>query len=687
MRVSLITILALASVFISSSVTAQAPDSLSFHGLLTDSLGNPVDSNGVGMTFTLYKAGSAVWTEPQSVDVKAGVFNVLLGKVTDLSTLAFDQPMDLGIKLDNEASEMSPRTPLAAAAYAKALPGLYTFYRDDGTNQSYNVVGGAANNVVGAGVTGATIGGGGGGIGITSVPNSVLGSFGTVGGGLLNVANGPWATVGGGRSNAALSSRATVGGGEWNRAIDVAATVGGGGSNLASNIWATIGGGGSNLASGSYATVGGGESNGASGDWATVGGGGLNRAGGLDATVPGGHANSARGRTSFAAGHAAKAIHNGTFVWNDRSLTSGNDSLVSTLENQFLIRADNGVGIGTASPAGNVHIADAGDAVFILEADTGDTDEGNNPLFRMYQDGRKVGMNIGFDNTSFGSNKFGFGRRWDFTDFFDTVVIETNTGDVGVGTNSPSSRLHVVDNLNGNGGATSSYVTHLANSSAGNSPDVLALSVGRVNPGSAVNFVGFFADGTLIGQIEGAGNAVSYNTTGADYAEYIRKLDPDETINVGSVVGLFEGGISYKTSRALRAMVITGRAGVVGNMPRGGDATGFEKVSFMGQVSVLVRGPVQAGDYVVTSGLDDGMGVAVSADRLELKQLSSIVGRAWESKATPETGRVLIEVGLDRADVLAVIVQTQTDQITLQTDQITRLEKTVARLESVMGTN
>ena len=30
---------------------------------------------------------------------------MLLGKVTDISTLAFDQPIDLGIKLDSEASD------------------------------------------------------------------------------------------------------------------------------------------------------------------------------------------------------------------------------------------------------------------------------------------------------------------------------------------------------------------------------------------------------------------------------------------------------------------------------------------------------------------------------------------------------------------------------------------------------
>jgi len=195
---------------ISSSVNAQAPDSLSFQGFLTDSLGNPIDSAGVGMTFKLYKGGVAVWTEAQSVDVVGGVFNVLLGEVTDLSTLAFDQPMDLGIKLDNEASEISPRTPLAAAAFAKALPGLYTFYRGNANHRSYNVIGGGAINVLGAGVIGATIGGGGGFSGGNDHPNSVLGNYGTVGGGVGNSASSQFSTVGGGDRSTAEGSHATI---------------------------------------------------------------------------------------------------------------------------------------------------------------------------------------------------------------------------------------------------------------------------------------------------------------------------------------------------------------------------------------------------------------------------------------------------------------------------------------------
>ena len=65
----------------------------------------------------------------------------------------------------------------------------------------------------------------------------------------------------------------------------------------------------------------------------SAGGGHFNTATNNYATVPGGLDNSAKGVASFAAGHAAKANHDGTFVWNDRSITTGNDSLVSTGEN------------------------------------------------------------------------------------------------------------------------------------------------------------------------------------------------------------------------------------------------------------------------------------------------------------------------------------------------------------------
>ena len=110
-----------------------------------------------------------------------------------------------------------------------------------------------------------------------------------------------------------------------------------------------------------------------SGDAATVGGGLSNMVSGFRATVPGGLKNSARGFASFAAGSNAKSIHDGTFVWSDRSITSGNDSLVSTGSNQFLIRAAGGVGIGTNSPDEQLHIlnSNAGSAIKLGGGRTG----------------------------------------------------------------------------------------------------------------------------------------------------------------------------------------------------------------------------------------------------------------------------------------------------------------------------
>ncbi len=184
-----------------------------------------------------------------------------------------------------------------------------------------NVIIGSSGNGVAPGVDGATISGGG-----TPVfPNRVEGDYGTIGGGVSNTASAFNATVGGGSTNTASGSRSTVGGGL---------------NNTASNLNSTVGGGYSNTASGSSSTVGGGS---------------FNTVAGVSSTVPGGNFNAARGDYSFAAGYYARAVHDGTFVWSDNSQTFA-DSLVSTAEDQFLIRASGGVGIGTNTPESTVEI-------------------------------------------------------------------------------------------------------------------------------------------------------------------------------------------------------------------------------------------------------------------------------------------------------------------------------------------
>ncbi len=239
------------------------------------------------------------------------------------------------------------------------------------TSQAPNIIAGDKSNWVGSGKRGVTIAGGGHpGTG----PNRVLEDGGTVGGGWNNLAGHSWqggqtATVGGGASNQASGHTSTIAGGSSNRATGDHSAAAGGSGNVASGTWSSISGGRDNSASGSNSVVGGGQDNTASGhravvaggrdntagtDWySAVGGGRGNVANGESSTIPGGRDNAAAGSHSFAAGLRAKALHHGTFVWGDDT----NANFASTAQNQFLVRASAGVGIGTNNPQAQLDVA------------------------------------------------------------------------------------------------------------------------------------------------------------------------------------------------------------------------------------------------------------------------------------------------------------------------------------------
>ncbi len=223
-------------------------------------------------------------------------------------------------------------------------------------------IGGGFGNIADA--DGATIGGG--------ELNNVRDGHGTVGGGSGNVSDGHAATVAGGDGNMAEADFTAIAGGAANTVTDVYGVIGGGQGNQAGDPadgdptlqpYATVSGGSGNIA-GWAATVAGGESNTANAYTAAVGGGFQNTASGVHATVPGGALNTASGDLSFAAGHEAAAIHDGTFVWSDYS----GPGISSTAANQFLIRAAGGVGIGTNNPSNaTLHV----DRVFPTTWNTG----------------------------------------------------------------------------------------------------------------------------------------------------------------------------------------------------------------------------------------------------------------------------------------------------------------------------
>ena len=110
-----------------SAAYAAIPNSariIPYQGILTNSSGNYVTDGNYSMVFAIYSvasAGTALWSETQTVAVTNGVFSVNIGS-TDANgvNLAMDTPpYYLGIKVGTNA-EMSPRIQLAFSPFAFA---------------------------------------------------------------------------------------------------------------------------------------------------------------------------------------------------------------------------------------------------------------------------------------------------------------------------------------------------------------------------------------------------------------------------------------------------------------------------------------------------------------------------------------------------------------------------------------
>jgi len=151
--------------------------------------------------------------------------------------------------------------------------------------------------------------------------------------------------VGGGDRNYATGAWGAIVGGSDNRAATLC-FVGGGVENVASGGYCAILGGITDTAAGAFSAICAGAQNRTDGEASFIGAGFTNHAPGFCATIPGGRLNRAAASLTFAAGYRAKANHKGSFVWAD----STEADFASTANNQFLIRASGGVGIGTNAP-------------------------------------------------------------------------------------------------------------------------------------------------------------------------------------------------------------------------------------------------------------------------------------------------------------------------------------------------
>jgi len=97
------------------------PDLIDYQGKLTDSDGNPIEGT-VSITFSIYDVeigGAALWTETQNaVEVSDGLFHILLGSETAFPEDLFNESsLWIGINVDGDG-EMTPRCRIASVPFA-----------------------------------------------------------------------------------------------------------------------------------------------------------------------------------------------------------------------------------------------------------------------------------------------------------------------------------------------------------------------------------------------------------------------------------------------------------------------------------------------------------------------------------------------------------------------------------------
>ncbi len=650
-----------------------------YQGRLNDG-GNP--ANGTyDLRFVLYNAeigGSQIGSVVERDDIV--VSNGLLMVELDFGVEVFDGQalwLEISLRLGSSTGSytvLSPRQRLSPTPYAIALPGLHT----EQNSYCNNIVGGHTGNTTTAGAYGCTISGGG----YASKSNIVTDNYGTISGGSFNQA--------------------------------------GNDNGLANDA-----------------------------EYASVIGGYANSAVGKSSAVLGGYWNTASGNYSLAAGHRARAVHSGSFVWAD----STDSDFSSSTYNEFAVRATGGVKLnvdesgsglriepnstspnsingfygnqvtsgvyGATISGGGESSADANNRVTddfgTVSGGKGNTTDGTYATigggFGNITNG--VGATIGggssnmaghrstvpggYDNQANGAFSFAAGTHakanhrgtfvWadsyssDFTSTGNFQFLIHAVGGVGIGTNSPSTQLHIQDEISGSA-SLANHVTAIENTSTDTSPDILALKVNTNDPGTGVNFITFMDSDENIGAIEGNGSGgITVNTTSGDFAEYMPIFDNSSNPSSGDIVGVFPNGISHKTNNAKQVMVVSTSPIILGNRPKSDEESNYVPIALLGQVPVRVKGIINAGDYIIPSGLEDGTGFALSSDQIDLEQCTQIVGQALESSSEQDVKLIKTMVGFPQNGLFNNILAAKSNQIEELQRELVSIKSEIKRLK------
>ncbi|MEP7233809.1 MAG: hypothetical protein ABI778_00810 [Ignavibacteriota bacterium] len=198
----------------------------------------------------------------------------------------------------------------------------------------------------------------------------------------------------------------------------------------------------------------------------------------------------------------------------------------------------------------------------------------------------------------------------------------------------------------------------------------------------AVGIAVQIAQFAIITGIETSQLGVTYGSSAGDYAEYLKREDPSTKLYPGDIVGVKNGKISKNTEGAQSIFSVSLAPIVLGNVPPKGHEADYNKVGFLGQVPVKVRGTVNAGDFIIASGLNDGIGTAVSAEMITPEQFTMVVGRAWDASEKTGLKYVKVAVGLN-AKAISEILSHEKAEIDALKKEVSELRKTNAEVTAM----
>ncbi len=173
---------------------------------------------------------------------------------------------------------------------------------------------------------------------------------------------------------------------------------------------------------------------------------------------------------------------------------------------------------------------------------------------------------------------------------------------------------------------------------------------------------------------------VTYQSGAGDYAEWLPKDNLSDKFYPGDLVAVKAGKISHNTVNAENIMVVSSNPIVLGNMPEEELKATYEKVAFMGQVPVKVRGIVKEGDYILPSGNNDGFGIAKSPESLVAADYQKIVGIAWSSSNSTQLNYVNVAVGINANDVTRLVVK-QANEIDELKTRLNKIDILLAKMD------